>query len=88
MQIITDATGRIIAMCPTDDESPARRRHSVQPDNPAQRPNAVPVLRPRAGQVLHVIPLSAEFAGMPLKEIHATHRVVVRDGKSRLERVK
>ena len=87
MEIIADANGRIIAMCPTEDEpvARARPRHSVQPGSPAQI-SAVPILRPRPGQVRHVIPLPPELAGMSLKEIHATHRVVVHAGTSRLER--
>jgi hypothetical protein len=87
MQIIADANGRIIAMCAAEDEPVARPRHPVPPADTAQLANAVPVLRPRAGQVLHVIPLPAELAGKSLKEIHATHRVVVHVGKSRLERI-
>ena len=87
MEIITDANGRIIAMCATEDEPVARPRSSVQPDSPAQTPNAVLILRPRPGQVRHVVALPPELAGMSLKEIHATHRVVVHTGRSRLERM-
>jgi hypothetical protein len=87
MEIIADANGRIIAMCPTKDEPIARPKHSVQPSSPAQIPNAVPTLRPRPGQVRHVVELPAELAGMSLKEIHTTHRIVVHAGKSRLERI-
>jgi hypothetical protein len=88
MDIITDANGRIIAMCPTDDEPVARPRHAVQPGNPAQMPNAVATLRPRPGQVRHVVALPPELAGKSLTEIHTTHRVVVHAGRSSLERVK
>ena len=87
MEIIADANGRIIAMCPTGDEPLARPRYSVQPGSPAQIPNAVPILHPRPGQVRHVVALPPELAGMSLKEIHTTHRVVVHAGRSRLERM-
>jgi hypothetical protein len=87
MEIITDANGRIIAMCPTEDEPVARPKHPVQPDSAAQRPNATPTLRPRPGQVRHVVPLPPQLAGMSLKEIHTTHRVVVHAGQPRLERI-
>jgi hypothetical protein len=87
MEIITDTNGKIIAMCPTEDEPVARPRYAVQPGSPAQRLNAVPTLRPRPGQVRHVIPLPPELAGMSLKEIHTTHRIVVHAGQSRLERI-
>jgi hypothetical protein len=87
MEIITDMNGRIIAMCPTEDEPVARPRYPVQPGSPVQRLNAVPILRPRPGQVRHVIPLPPELAGMSLKAIHTTHRVVVHAGQPRLERI-
>lgn len=88
MEIITDANGRIIAMCPAEDEPVARPRYPVQPGSPAQTANAVATLRPRPGQVRHVVALPPELAGMSLKEIHTTHRVVVHAGKSRLERMR
>ena len=87
MEIIADANGRIIAMCATEDEPVARPRYKVQPGSPAQIPNAVPILRPRSGQVRHVVALPPELAGVSLKEIHTTHRVVVHAGRSRLERM-
>jgi hypothetical protein len=87
MQIVTDATGRIIAMCAAEDEPVARPTYPVHSGNAAQMAQAVPVLRARAGQVLHVLPLPAELAGLSLKEIHTTHRVVVQAGRARLERI-
>jgi hypothetical protein len=87
MEIITDANGRIIAICPTEDEPVARLKRAVQPDSAAQRPNATPTLRPRPGQVRHVVSLPPGLAGMSLKEIHTTHRVVVHAGQPRLERI-
>jgi hypothetical protein len=87
MEIIADANGRIIAMCPTEDEPVARPRYPVQPSSPAQKPNAVPTLRARPGQVRHVVALPPELAGVSLKEIHTTHRVVVDAGQPRLERI-
>jgi hypothetical protein len=87
MEIIADANGRIIAMCATEHEPIARPRHKAQPGFPMQLPNAVPILRPRSGQVRHVVALPPELAGMSLKEIHTTHRVVVHAGRSRLERM-
>ncbi len=87
MEIITDANGTIIAMCPDDDEPVARPTRPMQLGSPAPGPKAVPTLRARPGQVRHVVALPPELAGMSLKGIHTTHRVVVHAGTSRLERI-
>ena len=87
MEIITDANGRIIALCAAEDEGVARPGRPIQPGSSVPGPNAVPTLRARPGQVRHVIALPPELVGMSLKEIHTTHRVVVHAGMSRLERI-
>ncbi len=86
MQIITDANGRIIAMCPAENEPVARPKRAVALASAAQVPNAAASLVPRSGQLLHVIPWPAELAGLALAEIHTTYRVVVEGRTSRLER--
>jgi hypothetical protein len=44
-------------------------------------------MRARPGQVRHVVTLPDSVIGMSLKEIHMTHRVVVRHGTPHLERI-
>ncbi len=90
MQIITDASGKIIAMLPAENEPVARPKVALAPGNIGnlpQIPNATAVLVPRAGQILHVVPWLDELTGMALSQIHTTYRVVVQGGTSQLERI-
>jgi hypothetical protein len=88
-EIITDANGTIIAISAADDKRFAKRRRALplaQPGPGVAR--AQVVMRALPGQFLHAVTLSDSVAGMSLKEIHMTHRVVVRDGTSHLERIR
>jgi hypothetical protein len=77
---------RLIAICAADEEQLAGRTRRPSPQDAVQAPRAVAALRARPGQVRHVLALPAELAGLSLKEIHATHHVVVDAGTPRRER--
>jgi hypothetical protein len=87
LDIITDASGAIIAICAADEEQLAGRSRRPSSQDAVQAPRGVAGLRARPGQVRHVLALPAELAGLSLKEIHTTHRVVVDAGVPRLERI-
>ena len=87
LDIITDASGTIIAICAADEEQLAGRTRRPTPQDAVQAPRALVDLRARPGQLRHVLALPAELAGLSLKEIHGTHRVVLDAGTPRLERI-
>jgi hypothetical protein len=86
-EIITDENGAIIAICAADDDRFTKRKRALSLSEPTPGiPKAAPLLRARPGQVRHVVTLPHSVVGMSLKEIHLTHRVVVKEGTPHLER--
>ncbi len=83
VEVLTDESGTILALSAAQAGRPAEPRGAELAE---PRPPRVEI-RPRAGQRRHVVALPAELAGVTLREVHRSFRIVHDGGTPRLERV-
>jgi hypothetical protein len=85
VEVLVDSHGTIVAMLAVGErQSTGRRavdRAAVSPLPPIIQ------MRPRSGQLCHVVTLPTELESAPMKEIHTSCRFVEDAGGPRLERI-